>query len=71
MVFLGFRNANSFFRAFGNNFQSFMAERVRSTAELEESIRAFLEIGKLRNQLVHENFADFQLDKTVNEIVEL
>ena len=31
-------------------------------------MKAFLEIGNLRNQLVHENYADFRLDKTVDEI---
>ncbi len=64
----GSHNANTFFQAFGSDFQSFMAERVRHTAGLEESIRAFLEIGSLRNQLVHKNFAVFESGKTVDEI---
>ena len=64
-------NANKFFRAFGSSFESFMKERVRLAYELDDSIRAFLEIGNLRNQMVHENFAVFYLDKTVPEIIDL
>ena len=45
-----------------------MKQKVRSDTELGESVKAFLEIGHLRNQLVHKNYADFQLDKTLEEI---
>lgn len=65
------RNANRFFSAFGSGFRSFMQERTEGVGSRQESIRAFLEIGKLRNQLVHENFASYYLDKTVDEIYQL
>lgn len=37
----------------------------------KEQMEAFLEIGDLRNQLVHENYAVFPLDKTADEIRQL
>ena len=65
------RNANKFFGAFGNNFRAFMDERIQASEQLGESIRAFMEIGSIRNQLVHRDFASFPLEKTVSEIFEL
>ena len=65
------RNANKFFSAFGSSFRSFMEKRVTEAGSLQEAIRAFMEIGALRNQLVHKNFALFPLDKTVPEIFEM
>ena len=61
-------NANSFFSLFGANFSHFMRAEVVSDASLDSSIKAFLELGRLRNQLVHQNFASFTLEKTVEEI---
>ena len=63
-------NANQFFGAFGATFRDFMEEKVRSNPALADSIKAFLELGSLRNQLVHQNFAQFSIDKTVAEIFE-
>ena len=62
------RNANTFFSLFGGNFRQFMAGEVDNDSSLNSSIQAFLEIGQLRNQLVHQNFAIFPLEKTVEEI---
>ena len=61
-------NANKFFAAFGATFRQSMADRVRADTTLDESIRAFLELGNLRNQLVHQNFAQFALPLTAEEI---
>lgn len=61
-------NANSFFSLFGASFSLFMRTEVLNDASLDSSIRAFLELGGLRNQLVHQNFASFTLEKTVEEI---
>ena len=62
------RNANSFYRLFGDGFLTHMRQRVQEDRELDESVKAFLEIGYLRNQMVHESYADFQLNKTVAEV---
>jgi len=61
-------NANSFFGLFGPGFKSFMKEKVNNDQKLQDSIRAFLGLGDLRNKLVHNDYASFTLDKTVEEI---
>ena len=48
-----------------------MVEKVRADSNLEESIKAFLEIGDLRNQLAHENYALFKMEKTVEDVFNL
>ena len=63
-------NANYFYNLFGADFAASMRQKVREDPRLDESVKAFLEIGNLRNQLVHQNYADFQLDKTLEEIYE-
>ena len=65
------QNANSFYRSFGADFREYMVRRVREDKCLEDSVKAFLEIGNLRNQMVHGNYADFQLNKTVEEVFKL
>ena len=52
------KNANQFFSLFGEEFKEKCQAQVRSDAKLEESIRAFLELGNTRNELVHLNFAE-------------
>ena len=64
-------NANGFFRSFGDGFWSHMIQKVNADENLEESIKAFLELGNLRNQLVHENFAAYPMAKTVDEVFDL
>ena len=63
-------NANHFYKCFGPEFAASMKRKVDEDKDLEESVKAFLEIGHLRNELVHKNYADFQLDKTLEEIYE-
>ena len=48
-----------------------MQKELNSDEQLALSISSFLELGRIRNQLVHQNFAIFPLDKTVNEIYQL
>ncbi len=62
------RNANKFFRLFGNAFRQHAEKKVDRNDLLNESIRAFLDIGRERNELVHEDFAGFQMNKTSEEI---
>ena len=45
-----------------------MKEKIPVNQSLDDSIRAFLEIGNIRNDLVHGNYADFQLSKTADEV---
>jgi hypothetical protein len=65
------KNANSFFGLFGEPFLAACKERVRSDSELEGAIRAFLELGNARNEMVHENFALFSMNKTAEEVFAL
>ena len=65
------KNANQFFGLFGSNFSSHMTMLVKSSPEIDRSIRAFLEVGEHRNRLVHQNFASFALEKTAEEIFAL
>ncbi len=65
------RNANGFYKLFGPEFADYMKQKVKGDQTLDDSVKAFLEIGDLRNQLVHGNYADFQLNKTVDEAYEL
>lgn len=65
------RNANSFFGLFGEAFKEDMQQKVTDEEELKASIEAFLAIGQARNRLVHENFADFTMEKTSEEIYKL
>lgn len=61
-------NANSFFGLFGSGFRDFMKSRIREDDDLDDSVRAFLELGRERNRLVHQDFGAFPLEKTTEEI---
>ncbi|TRX02099.1 HEPN domain-containing protein [Candidatus Methylobacter oryzae] len=66
------KNANTFFSLFGDEFKKEVEAEINTDKELELSVKAFLEIGHIRNILIHSNFAAYNLDnKTANEIFEL
>ena len=67
----GANNANGFFGSFGSGFRAYMEQKVRNDRNLDESIKAFLELGKFRNDMVHGDYMNFPLDKTIDEIFEL
>jgi hypothetical protein len=48
-----------------------MKRFVDNDAELKASIEAFLEVGRERNRLVHQDFGSFSMEKTSKEIYEL
>ena len=64
------RNANRFFSMFGESFGRRVKDAVNRNDDLSSSIRAFLELGRERNRLVHQNFGSFSLEKTSSEIYE-
>ena len=45
-----------------------MKQRIKGDDQLDDSVRAFLELGGERNRLVHEDFGTFTLEKTTEEI---
>ena len=61
-------NANQFFGLFGPEFRAFMVGRVKGSDELKASISAFLELGNDRNKLVHQDYATFAMEKTLDEV---
>ena len=61
-------NANSFFGLFGQEFKKFMKKKVEGDLILHKAIKDFLELGKLRNQLAHNDYATFILNLTVEDI---
>lgn len=61
------KNANSFFGLFGSEFKAICQEKIGNDEKLNEAVRSFLELGHTRNQLVHMNFASFQLPKSDEE----
>jgi hypothetical protein len=64
-------NANQFFGLFGAEFKALMGTRVKASVEMQAAIRAFLELGNERNRLVHQNYATFPMEKTLDEVYEL
>ena len=62
------KNANHFFKMFGESFLDHMKTAIANSGPLSSSVRAFLEIGRDRNRLVHDNFGSFTLEKTSDEI---
>jgi hypothetical protein len=66
------KNANTFFSLFGEEFKKQAEEKINKSQDLNGAMKAFLEIGHLRNILVHSNFAAFTFDnKTTEEVISL
>ena len=61
-------NANQFWRLFGESFSAKMKERVREDVNLENGVKAFLELTRDRNRLVHGDIGAFSFEKTSDEI---
>ncbi len=61
-------NANKFFGLFGQSFRDSAKSDVSVDDNLAESIKSFLQLGDLRNQLAHLNFAQIILNKTADEV---
>jgi hypothetical protein len=60
-----------FFGLFGEAFKSYMLMRLKQDTQLDAAIKAFLELGRERNRLVHQNDGTFALTKTAEEIFQL
>ena len=65
------RNANSFFALFGEDFKKYIQEKLNMDADLEASIKSFLELGNERNRMVHNDFSAYYLEKSEAEIYDL
>jgi len=61
------KSAGSFYKLFGECGDT-MKAKVAARAELKDGEKAFLELGQIRNELVHQNFAMFPLNMTSDEV---
>ncbi|NUN15668.1 MAG: hypothetical protein HUU55_18745 [Myxococcales bacterium] len=64
-------NANHFWKFFGDDFDQQMKTKVKNDKSLSDAVEAFMEIGRERNRLVHENFASYTMEKTAEELHQL
>jgi len=62
------RNVNKFWSFFGDEFKSLRLADLSANAGLSDSMRDFIELGELRNRIVHQNFALFSVDLSVEDI---
>lgn len=60
-------SANHFFGLFGEDFKRRARETIHSKS-LEEAEIAFMTVGRERNRLVHQNYAEAQVNDTFEEI---
>ena len=65
------QNANSFFSMFGKGFSDYAQAEVRRDSALRVSIQSFMTIGRERNNLVHKDFASFDMELSARDIYEL
>lgn len=64
-------NINSFLGLFGSDFKQRISNEIKASEDLQKQVKAFLEIGNERNKMVHGNFLEYQLEKTIEEISSL
>lgn len=64
-------NINKFISMFGKKFKEHMENRISKSENFSESVRAFMEIGRERNLLVHNDYASFPINKTPDEVYTL
>ena len=62
---------NKFLSLFGQAFKNAVAAEIAAHPDLRRAATQFIEIGSLRNKIVHQNYATFVVDKTAVEIFEL
>lgn len=61
-------NANKFFSNFGETVLAEYKIRIAADISLKESTKAFLEIGSIRNKIVHNDYITANIQKTLKEI---
>lgn len=66
------KNINSFLSLFGEDFKTKVTSYIKEDSDFDISKNAFLEIGHIRNILVHNDFASYSYDnKTPEDIFDL
>ena len=62
------KNTNKFWSLFGENTKRKVREQLNADDHLKAAEQSFIELGRQRNLLVHENFAEYDVNTTVEEI---
>lgn len=61
-------NTNKFWGLFGDETRKKARELIDNDDNLTQAEKAFLDLGKSRNSLVHENFSEYDINTTLQEI---
>jgi hypothetical protein len=61
-------NANAFLSLFGVSFKQRVREKISADQAVRDGEMAFMELGRLRNTLVHEDYMIFPSEKSAEEI---
>lgn len=62
-------NANAFFGSFGDTCGTAFKGAMKEDAELKTQHDAFIKLGQLRNEVVHNDYASASIDSTPEEIM--
>lgn len=62
------KNTNTFWKLFGEDTKTKARNKIDNDEVLKQSEQSFISMGQLRNLLVHENFAEYDVNLTVEEI---
>ena len=57
-----------YFGSFWRGNKDRVREQINDNDELKQAEQSFIDLGRRRNLLVHENFAEFDVNITVEEI---
>jgi hypothetical protein len=63
------QSAAGFFANFGPEARKFYDAKVRNDATLAQSVRDFLDLGRLRNEIVHRDYITYSFDKTLDDVI--
>jgi hypothetical protein len=64
------KNAGTFFKLLGDEIGEGLQKECK-TEPMKSALNSFLELGRLRNELVHQNFVTYPLEKTAQEVFQL
>jgi hypothetical protein len=60
-------NINKFIRLFGSNFNDFMTPKL-TEENVKNAVKEFMFIGQTRNDLAHNNFSEYSMQLTLEDI---
>lgn len=64
-------NANRFFKLFGNRLKQEAITDTNANEKLSQATKDFIELGRIRNEMVHGNFGQYVFEKTPSEVYQL